>query len=158
MSTFQGKSVTRTARIKLNGSVSEVFPLFEPVNEKKWAHGWDPTVIFPAGGPVNPGLVFTTDHDSGPTAIWNMITHDTDARLVEYLKVQSDVNVIRVTVRCEAIEAIVTEAQVTYTMTSLTKNGDQTVDDFTDEFYSVWIDSWAEAINFYLKTGKMLVE
>lgn len=158
MSTFQGKSISRTARITLNGSISEVFPLFEPVNEKKWSHGWDPTVIFPAGGPVNVGLVFTTDHDGGPTAIWTMITHDSDAKLIEYLKVQPGVNVTRVRVTCEATDAMVTDTQVIYTMTSLTEKGDRTVDDFTDEFYSVWIDSWAEGINFYLRTGKTLIE
>ena len=46
--------------IILNGSVSDVTPLFGPVREAEWAPDWSPRFIHPAQGVQREGVVFTT--------------------------------------------------------------------------------------------------
>src|SRR5436309_15453228 len=51
---------TESFTIKLHGAVSEVTPLFGPVQEEEWAPGWNPHFLHPAEGAQREGVVFTT--------------------------------------------------------------------------------------------------
>ena len=51
---------TQSFTIILNGSVSDVTPLFGPVREAEWAPDWSPRFIHPAHGVQHEGVVFTT--------------------------------------------------------------------------------------------------
>ena len=41
------KRATRTQNLRLNAPIDRVFPLFEPINEMKWAYGWKLELIYP---------------------------------------------------------------------------------------------------------------
>ena len=60
--------------IILNGSVSDVTPLFGPVREAEWAPDWSPRFIHPAQGAQREGVVFTTSRGHGSDRLWLLTT------------------------------------------------------------------------------------
>src|SRR5438045_4813145 len=55
----------RSFIIALNGSVTDVTPLFGPVREAEWAPEWSPRFIHPAQGVQCEGVIFTTSPTAG---------------------------------------------------------------------------------------------
>jgi hypothetical protein len=135
---------------------SSVFPLFEPLGEKRWAQGWEPELIYPLSGVTEKGAVFTTTHLDGPPAIWAVTDFDTHAMRIEYLRVAAGSHLAAITVSCANTHSATTQTDVTYTFTALTEQGNSYVDTFTDVYFREWIASWEMAINYYLRHGSML--
>jgi hypothetical protein len=52
--------IEKCAEILLNGHVDEIFPLFTPLEEKKWVQGWNPEFIFPKNGVAEEQMIFVT--------------------------------------------------------------------------------------------------
>src|SRR5207237_8212153 len=67
---------TQSFTIILNGSVSEVTPLFGPVREAEWAPDWSPRFIHPVQGVQREGVVFTTSPGDGRDRLWMLTTYD----------------------------------------------------------------------------------
>jgi hypothetical protein len=133
-----------------------VFPLFSPLGEKLWAHGWDPEMLYPSSGAAQVGTVFTTQHANKPTRIWTIIVYASEQAQVSYLNVLPDSHVSRIEVSCEAEGTQATLACITYTLTALTSQGNTYLDGFTQEHYQAYISSWETAITHYLFHGHML--
>jgi hypothetical protein len=58
--TFTAQRVAQTATILLNDRVDKVFPLFGAFEERKWAEGWNPTLIYPQKEIIEEGTTFRT--------------------------------------------------------------------------------------------------
>ena len=103
MSDFKAEHVTRTGSISLNGSIEEVFPLFGPVREGEWAHGWTITVLHAETDLVEEkGAVFTTHlHGDLPT-VWVITRYDPDDHRIEYTRLTPDSRAAMVKICCEA--------------------------------------------------------
>jgi len=155
MSVQEHLRVKRSRTIEITGPIEAVFPLFEPMNEKKWVADWNPTVIYPPNGTVEEGLVFTTEKDGEP-AIWTLTHYNAGDHRVEYNKVEPGHVVINVAVRCEPGNDDTTRVTVSYTMTALSDRGQNSVAAFTDDHYEEWMAQWTRAINHYLATGTLL--
>src|SRR6266508_2459111 len=67
---------TQSFAIVLNGSVSNVTPLFGPVREAEWAPNWSPRFIHPTQGVQREGVVFTTSRGHGRDRLWLLTTYD----------------------------------------------------------------------------------
>src|SRR5437762_10369822 len=78
---------TQSFTIVLNGSVSEVTPLFGPVHEAEWAPDWSPRFIHPVKGAQREGVVFTTSSGDGRDRLWLVTTYDVRNGRVEYVVV-----------------------------------------------------------------------
>jgi hypothetical protein len=156
MSAFIAQQITRSHTIHLPATPSEVFPLFSPLGEKHWAHGWDPEMLSPSSGEAQVGSVFTTQHANKPTQIWTIIAYASEQAQVSYLNVLPDSHVSRIEVSCEAEGTQATLARITYTLTALTSQGNTYLDEFTQEYYQDYISSWETAITHYLLHGHML--
>src|SRR5437016_12646321 len=78
---------TQSFTITLNGSVSDVTPLFGPVREAEWAPDWSPRFIHPAQGVQREGVVFTTSPCHGKDRLWLLTTYDVKNGRVEYVVV-----------------------------------------------------------------------
>ena len=78
---------TQSFTIILNGSVSEVTPLFGPVREAEWAPDWSPRFIHPVQGVQREGVVFTTSPGDGRDRLWLLTTYDVRNGRVEYVVV-----------------------------------------------------------------------
>ena len=73
---FVSKSIRKQASITLHGPVDTVWPLFDPVNETKWAPAWQPEFVFPADGSVREGMVLrTASHGGESSALINERLH-----------------------------------------------------------------------------------
>lgn len=127
-----------------------VFPLFEPLGEKRWVEGWDPVMLFPATGEVVEGGVFITRHD-GEETIWTIARHDPARRHVRYVRTTPGSRTAVVDVRCEPDGNVGTRAQVTYALTALSEAGNAYIAGFTVDHYNATIDSWQEAISRVLR-------
>lgn len=140
--------------------MEEVFPLFTPEGEKKWAPGWDYTSIFPMDGTLEENMLFTTasqDHKQ-TDAIGMVIKYDPDQFQVTYLRVEPDVKVGIIEVVCRSLGEKKTAATITYTYTALSETGNEFIAAFTEDHYRLFISDWQTALNHYLKTGRMLTQ
>lgn len=156
MSNFVAQRVTRSHMIHVSAAVDRAFPLFEPLGEKLWAHGWEPEMLYPASGVAKVGTVFSTQHVDEPAKIWTIIAYEREQAHVTYVNVLPDVYTSRIDVRCEPDGTEASHVCVTYTLTALTPQGNEYIERFTQEHYQAYILSWEAAIESYLLHGHML--
>lgn len=142
---------TRTYTQRLVAGPAAVFPLLCPVREADWLEGWDPLLVVTASGVAEPDCVFTTPTDTGE-AVWYVTRHEPEAGFVEMLKITPRVTACRLTIRVRPA-AGGSEAEVTYSHTSLGPVGDAFVASFTEDFYREFVRDWEARVNHYLVHG-----
>lgn len=140
---------SRSYTQKLCAEPGQVFALLCPVREADWVEGWDPGIVITASGVAERDCVFTTaskPHD----AIWYVTRHEPSAGFVEMLKITLGVTACRLSIQLRPA-AGGTEADITYTHTSLGPEGDAFVAAFTEDFYRQFMQEWEAALNRYLR-------
>jgi len=150
---FVAKSVTLAGTIRLQASMDRVFPLFGPVQEKVWAPGWEPRLVYPTDRDVAEGMVFTVHRDDG-TEYWSITQFDPERHLIAYVNVIPGHIVNRIVIRCRAISANQTEATVQYTHTALSEAANRWIEQQTREKYDAKMQHWQEAITYGLEHGR----
>jgi hypothetical protein len=153
---FVAQHIQRTQTIHLAGPPSRVFPLFEPLPEREWAEGWEPTMLFPPSGEAEVGAVFTSHHSGEPETIWAISVYDKASFHITYVRVTADSRVAFVDIRCAGREDGTTSATVSYTFTALSEAGNAFIERYTQEHYQYMMMQWEQAINHYLQHGKRL--
>jgi hypothetical protein len=146
--------VTHTYTQHLVSSPQAVFPLLCPVREAEWIRGWDPRLVVSASGRAERDCVFTTPADP-IDAIWYITQHEPARGLVEMIKITPGVTACRLTILVRP-SAGGSEAEITYTHTSLGPAGDAFVASFTEDFYRSFMQSWEAKINHFLSHGSAL--
>jgi hypothetical protein len=154
---FKAERLSRTATIILNGAVEKVFPLFGAIEEKKWADGWNPSVLYPKSEQIEEGMVFTTQgHGHGEDRFaWIVSRHQVEEHLIEYV-VSTANRYWVIDIQCAAPSKDHTKATVRYTYTGLTVLGNEINSHAIKKMFERDLEDWAEAINHYLETGKVL--
>jgi hypothetical protein len=155
MDDFFAVQAKQSRILHLSGRIDDVFPLFDPVGEKKWSEDWNPIPIFPSSG-VQEGGVFLTRHDDGVEAIWVITKLDRNSRNIVYTSFTPSFKVSVIEIECEPAGLDCTKARVTYTVTALSEKGNQYVNSFTGDYYCEWMTHWEKAINHYLQHGHAL--
>jgi len=145
---------TRTYKQQLVGAPDAVFPLLCPVREADWIQGWDPPLVVSSSGVAEPDCVFTT-HAEPHDATWYIVRHEPRAGFVEMLKITPDVTACRLTIQLTA-SPTGSEADITYSHTSLGPRGDEFVASFTEDFYRSFMRDWESRINYFLTHGAAL--
>ena len=147
--------VRRTGQITLQGPVDKVFPLFGPVDEAKWAPGWEPSIQY--GGNAQTGTVFTTDSSPHP-ATWIVSRYEGKAHDMQYTVVFPEDRVVQLDIACQSGNTVAAETrcEVAYAMTALSEAGRRGVEHYTQERHEERIAHWQMAINHYLQTGKRI--
>jgi hypothetical protein len=144
--------VRRTGQITLQGPVEKVFPLFGPVDEAKWAPGWEPSIKYGANAEL--GTVFTTDSSSpSHPATWIVSRYDGKAHDMQYIVVFPEDRVVQLDIACQSGNAGETRCDVTYAITALSDSAHPAVERYTQEKHEQRIARWQMAINHYLQTG-----
>lgn len=153
---FKAGRFERSATIILNGPLEQVFPLFGPIREKEWADGWNPEIIHGAGDDVEEHMVFKTVshfHEESDY-VWTVSKYMPDRAFIEYTVISGE-RIWFITVKCDKDPAPrTTRAEITYTITGLTENGNSIGEKALQEMFARDLKDWEEAINFYLKTGE----
>jgi hypothetical protein len=147
--------VERSGTFRLAASCEQVFPLFTPLGEKQWAHGWAPQFCYPAAGQPEVGGVFLTEHVGQATTTWVITQYDPAAGYVAYARITPDLAAGTVTVWCEATSPQMTLVHVIYRMTALSEAGNDYVATFSPDHDPNWLASWESAITHYLHHGQM---
>lgn len=145
---------TRTYVQRLAAEPEKVFPLLCPVREADWIEGWDPVAVFTYSGVAEQDCVFVTAGQPN-NAVWYITRHEPQNGFVEMLKITPEVTACRVTIQLRSVPDG-TEAEITYSHTSLGPEGDAFVRSFTDEYYRQFMQEWEEQIKHYLRHGIML--
>jgi hypothetical protein len=124
--------------------------LFTPAAEELWVEGWTPKYVNPRDGRTQAGMVFTTG-DSEDFTIWNLIDFDTTNYYSRYTRVTPALRTGTVEVRCEAFSQDITDVEVTYKLTALTRKGEESLDGFVGEAFTEMIDGWKQSIDQQLQ-------
>ena len=131
--------------IDLNAPPAVVLPLFGPIREAEWAHGWNPAMLFPTDGRQPAGSVFTTDN-LGTDIVWVLARFDERALEVEYVQVLPKKWAGQILIQLKPSGQGHTQATVTYKRTALSPEADQGVQAFASHFPNQR-DHWESAIN-----------
>ncbi|HZY81424.1 MAG TPA: hypothetical protein VFE50_18000 [Cyclobacteriaceae bacterium] len=147
----------RSASITVRAPIDDAFPLFGPIREKDWAHGWNPDVIYPKDVLVAKHMVFRTQgglHGSPEAYTWVIVNYDPAKYLIEYM-VSAAERFWFITVTCHLADQG-TQVTVTYSYTGLTETAIQKNLTAINQIFTSDLKDWETAINYYLSTGKQL--
>lgn len=147
----------RSATILINGNINEVFPLFGAFEERKWAAGWNPVMVYPAKETIAEGVTFTTPSHTVAAGedkyTWVIIKYQPAGYTIQYL-VMTPHRFWTITVACSKAGNKKTSVQVTYSYTGLNDTGNKLNALAIDNMFSHNLVDWEQAINHYLETGK----
>ena len=155
----EAKIVSESRNIELDGSLEQVFPLFGPIMEKKWAEGWNPQMVLPYEELVEEHMVFLTPsghpEDPGP-ATWIVSKYDPDQWFIEYT-VFTQGRLWWISIQCRKAESPErTLATIRYTYLGLTEEASRLNDSASERMFRHDLSDWERAINHYLQTGTAL--
>jgi hypothetical protein len=142
--------VTREASIEIEAPISRVFPLFEPLNEKRWIESWDPHIIYPSSGQAMEDMIFTTKprFEGEPEYRWVLTRLDRDAYRIHYT-VSTLERIWFIKIRCTA-EARTTRATIRYSYIGLTSEGHNKNLQAMEQIYRDNLRDWERGLNSYL--------
>jgi len=139
--------------IILNGSVTEVTPLFGPVREAEWAPDWSPRFIHPVQGVQREGVVFTTSPGDGRDRLWMLTTYDVRNGRVEYVVVTPAFTANEIKIRVIPDREKHCKATITYRRSALTPEGNEEVAKLEAHWAEEQRIHWETAINETLAKG-----
>jgi hypothetical protein len=150
------KRIERSASFIAKAEVDKVFPLFGPIREKDWAPGWNPELIYSTHPEVEEHMIFKTASNTVEEEqyLWTVTQYKPAEFFVEYL-VSTPNRVWFISVTC-APQNKETNVTVRYAYTSLNELGIQLNKTALEKMFAEDLKDWAEAVNFYLATGKRL--
>jgi hypothetical protein len=144
---------TQSFTIILNGSVSDVTPLFGPVREEEWAPDWSPHFIHPAHGVQREGVVFTTRPGHGRDPLWLLTTYDARNGRVEYVVVTPAFTANEIKIRVVPDGERHCKATITYRRSALAPEGNEEVAKLNAHWAEEQRIHWETAINEVLAKG-----
>jgi hypothetical protein len=150
--TFVPRALTFRGRIRVNGPVENVFPLFSPLGEKSWVLGWDPELLHPPGASWVEGLIFRTVEESGP-GIWVVSQLSKSSHQVTYYRVEPTLYVARIDVSCQEVSPALTDVSTVYGFVGLSEEGNQRIGGMTEAEYSAKMGRWSSWLERYVATG-----
>ena len=151
---YQGPVLSRPNRIKhsytqsIKARPEEVFPLLCPVRELDWVPGWNPDWVISDSGVAEAGCVFQTPAEPSD-AIWFITRHEPETNRVEMIKVTPGHTVGKLEISLSGDGNGGTQAQVSYSFTSLGPAGDNFLHTFTESWYAEFMKNWEDAMNHY---------
>ena len=138
---------TESFTIKLHGAVSEVTPLFGPVQEEEWAPGWNPHFLHPAEGAQHEGVVFTTPGPAGRERIWLVTAYDAGNGHVNYVLITPGFTINQINIQVQPDGRGECKAIITYRHSALTPDGNQEVTKLNAHWAEEEREHWEAAIN-----------
>ncbi len=149
ISHFVSKRVSRTRVQTYAAPPAVVFPLHGFREEKAWAVGWEPEVIFAARDAPAEGDVFLIRR-GGAEEVWVVTIWDAPAGRAGYVHVTSGRDVTEIRIRVSGPEHGPSHVEVTYTWTGLSEAGNVFVEEQTAEAFHRSMNEWEEEMAHYL--------
>lgn len=148
---FEPVRIERERSLQLAGTPDQVFPLFEPKGQRLWTRFKSNTeFLFPGSGETLSGAMFRIVAGHGTT--WEVVAqHDPQARMIRYVHLEPDVELLVEEIRCVANPHGGTIATIKWSVAGLTEDGNERVRKFMTEHFDEAMDRIQSAINAYLK-------
>lgn len=147
--------VTYTYEQVIEGSIKDIMPLYCPVKELDWCENWNPVVMYSNSGLVEKDCIFITSHEN-IDIVWIVTEYDTEKGHVVMVYHVPEIQVTKLAIQVTPITEMKNKVVITYSKTALSAEGEKVLEGFTKENYDIMMQSWEKAMNYYLKTGKML--
>ena len=146
------RQVVRRGGFVLACEASRALPFFTPEGERCWVDGWDPRPAFPGATAVEftTGSVFRLEHE-GERSLWTVVEAAPQLGLADYVYVVEGSRLVRVRVEVSAAGPASSQIAVTYSVTSLSEDGDRFLDGFTQEVYAAKMQDWRRRIEACLR-------
>jgi hypothetical protein len=144
------ESAERSFSITLHADADRAWKAFGPVEEARWAPGWQPAMISAVGDPNDPDFaVFRIAH--GQTeSLWTLSVHDRQRHVLQYLVVNAGRMVTVIDIRCNPVDPDTTNATIAYRKVALAAESNAEIRHFAEHFVEQR-SHWEEAINAYLE-------
>lgn len=156
MNTFAGKRTVERYNGRIDAPPGEVFPLLCPIREYDWLDGWACNMIYSDSGVAENNCIFESEFASGIEATWVTIKRDEENFLFEFIILFPGLAVARMDYSLMENGDGTTTFHWVRTMTGLSENGNQMVDQTAGEPFRQIMDWVVDSLNHYLRTGKML--
>lgn len=153
---FKAKRVTRNYIQTINAEPSKVHALICPVKEAEWLDGWDYDLIFSQSGFAEAGCVFISRTEGEKETIWLITKRDDQNYETEFARITPESRIAYLTVRIEDGGNHTSRMHIAYTFTALTEEGNQFIENFTEENFVQDMKFWEATLNHYLETGRPL--
>jgi hypothetical protein len=141
----------------IKASAERVFAVLEPVEEVKWAPGFEFEWVYAKNGPQaksgQEGDVFVTRHHSElgsqSTAVWVISRRDMQERHVQFVRTIPDFEVTQIDIYV-APDGDASRCEITYTFTALSDHGREHLRTMTKEHFEAQMRDWEEQVEKYL--------
>jgi hypothetical protein len=142
---------------RIHAPAKRVFAVLEPVEEVKWAPGFEFEWVYAKEAPEaksgQEGDVFITRHSSGlgshNTAIWVISRRDVRAGRVQFVRTIPDLTVTQIDIHV-APDGNESKCEITYTFTALSERGREHLRGMAKEHFDQEMKEWEEQVETYL--------
>ncbi|MBT8356623.1 MAG: hypothetical protein HKO79_14880 [Desulfobacterales bacterium] len=153
---FNPRRITKEYRQTINATPEKVFPLLCPVREADWLDGWRYNMIYSESGLVEEGAVFSTPYEGEEDTVWIVTKHDSKTYEVEFARFTHNSRTCVLKIAVKTKDENSSYVGVSYTYTGITHEGNDFVDNFTDEAFLEAVIFWEQSMNYFLETGARL--
>ncbi len=153
---FRPRRITRAYRQTINAKPETVFPLLCPVREAEWLDGWQYSMIYSESGLVEEGAVFSTPGEGEEDTVWIIVRHDSQRRIVEFARFTPNSRTCLLKVAVTPKDGHHSYVDISYTYTGLSPEGNEFIDNFTEDAFLEAVTFWENSMNYFLETGERL--
>jgi len=155
-SEFKAKRIKRTYRQTIDGTSDKVFQLLCPVREAEWLDGWRYNMICSESGLVEEGAVFSTPYEGEEDTVWIVTKHDSKTYEVEFARFTHNSRTCVLKIAVKSKDEKRSFVDISYTYTGITPEGNDFIDNFTEETFLEAVSFWEKSMNHFLETGERL--
>ncbi|MCP4108179.1 MAG: hypothetical protein GY749_21985 [Desulfobacteraceae bacterium] len=153
---FKAKRITRGYCQTINAAPDVIFPLLCPVREAEWLDGWQYKLIYSESGFAEEGCVFSTSQEGEEDTVWGITKHDKEKFEVEFVRFTHDSRMCVLKIAVRPKDSHVSNVYISYIYTGITHNGNNFIDNFTEEIFLDAVRFWEKSMNYFLETGDKL--
>ena len=158
MASFVSKKVILNYKQTNHAPPEKVFPLLCPVREKDWLDGWEYKMIHSNSGIAEEGCVFSTPHHGEAETIWIVTKYNPVDFEIAFARLTPGESVVRISIKLVAFDTNYTNAFIEYEYTSLSAEQSNYLENKVEKDFKDSMLWWEKAINYYLKTGELLLK
>jgi hypothetical protein len=145
-------TVKHTKDFEINQPIKTLFPLFSPEGELLWVPGWDYESVTGANKLHEDFVFLTRNHDHASTeAIWLTKKYQPESHLVQFYKVEPEIKVAIISIKCTKLNASRTKVTVSYEYVGLSESGNAFIEAFAASDYDDFIAEWEKLLEIYFQ-------
>lgn len=155
---FKPQRITREYRQTMNAIPEKVFTLLCPVREAEWLDGWRYNMIYSKSGLVEGGAVFSTPYEGEEDTVWIVTKHDSKTHVIEFARFTHKYRTCLLKISVKPKDENSSYVDISYTYTGIAPDGNDFIDNFTEEAFLEAVTFWEKSMNYFLETGERLIK